>query len=360
MEKVLFDINFNKVRFYYPCKDGTSIDNFVIKLQSHFKEIFTGLNVKHCQCGVASIRQLSYDFSQYNIEWDAKFQPTNALREYVIKLFLDFDKVPFRLCNEKWVSDVDKSLTAGKKTDFDYNIQKADNLLSSFLRNNTYYYKLIVYSGIIPTSSWSHRSYVKIIIRLPTNALDIFSMMSISNLTEFGTNHKKEIKDEFCKIVENRNLDLSKLYDTKKERERIARLAENNVRKSIGLKDVGDSYVNETLLANILKKIFPDTIRQYKPKWLTKYSLDIFIPSLNIAVEYNGQQHYKPVKRFGGEEKLANQIKRDEFVRQKCTEYNVRLIEWHYETKITEQKVYDLFSKYVDFKTYVRQKTLFD
>lgn len=32
-----------------------------------------------------------------------------------------------------------------------------------------------------------------------------------------------------------------------------------------------------------------------------KAHIDFYIPSLNLAIEYNGIQHYKPVERFGGE-----------------------------------------------------------
>ena len=74
-------------------------------------------------------------------------------------------------------------------------------------------------------------------------------------------------------------------------------------------------------MLNITKKIFPDTIRQFSPKWIGKFQIDIYIPSLKIAVEYNGIQHYKAIEKFGGEVKLLQQQARDEFVREKCKEY---------------------------------------
>ena len=118
--------------------------------------------------------------------------------------------------------------------------------------------------------------------------------------------------------------------------------------------------VNETLLANITKKLFPDTIRQFSPKWIGKFQIDIFIPSLNIAVEYNGIQHYKPIERFGGQEKFIQQEKRDELVRRKCKEFNIILLEWHYSDKVNEKNVYDFYSKLVDIEGYIRPLTLFD
>ena len=81
---------------------------------------------------------------------------------------------------------------------------------------------------------------------------------------------------------------------------------------------------------------------------------------MNLAIEYHGEQHYKPIKRFGGEEKLLKQQKRDEHVRIKCKEYNVLLLEWHYLTKVNEESVYELYSKHIDIGNYKRPLTLFD
>lgn len=46
-----------------------------------------------------------------------------------------------------------------------------------------------------------------------------------------------------------------------------------------------------------LKKFFPDAIKQFKEKFLGKKELDIFIPSLNIGIEYDGQQWHTDIKK---------------------------------------------------------------
>lgn len=59
---------------------------------------------------------------------------------------------------------------------------------------------------------------------------------------------------------------------------------------------------------------------------------DFFIPYLNLYIEYNGAQHYKPVT-FGGislekaKEKLKKQIERDNILRVYCKENNINLLE---------------------------------
>lgn len=40
-------------------------------------------------------------------------------------------------------------------------------------------------------------------------------------------------------------------------------------------------------------------------------SYDFYLPTENLLIEYNGEQHYYPVKYFGGEEKFKKQIEHD-------------------------------------------------
>lgn len=64
---------------------------------------------------------------------------------------------------------------------------------------------------------------------------------------------------------------------------------------------------------NIIKTAFPDTqvLHQGCPKWLGKQRFDIYLPSYNIAIEYQGIQHFKPVDLFGGEEGFKQTVERD-------------------------------------------------
>ena len=61
------------------------------------------------------------------------------------------------------------------------------------------------------------------------------------------------------------------------------------------------------------------------------YSVDFWLPKYNIAIEYNGNQHYAPA-RFGGidleraERNFARQQERDRFVQEWCDNLNIRVI----------------------------------
>lgn len=53
---------------------------------------------------------------------------------------------------------------------------------------------------------------------------------------------------------------------------------------------------------------------------------DFFCKDYNLAIEYNGIQHYKPVVFFGGEEELLKTKERDERKRKYCENHNIKLI----------------------------------
>ncbi|MDO4200689.1 MAG: hypothetical protein Q4D25_00980 [Bacteroidales bacterium] len=65
----------------------------------------------------------------------------------------------------------------------------------------------------------------------------------------------------------------------------------------------------------------------------TKFRVDFWLEKLNTIIEYNGEQHYKPVSIFGGEERYSIQQERDESLRIFCRQNKITLIEipfWDY------------------------------
>lgn len=90
-------------------------------------------------------------------------------------------------------------------------------------------------------------------------------------------------------------------------------------------------WKSEQQVYAIVRKEYEDAIYQYRAEWLGRKSLDIYIPSLNTAIEYQGIQHYKPLEIFGGEENFKIQQQRDMEKKNLCAENGVRLIEWKYD-----------------------------
>lgn len=58
----------------------------------------------------------------------------------------------------------------------------------------------------------------------------------------------------------------------------------------------------------------------------TKLSFDFYLPEHQIAIEYNGIQHYQPVEHFGGEEKFKRRRLLDELKMEYCEINNIKLI----------------------------------
>lgn len=98
-------------------------------------------------------------------------------------------------------------------------------------------------------------------------------------------------------------------------------------------------------LFKMIRQLYPDTLYQYRPEWLGRQSLDLFIPSLQTAIEYQGVQHYLAVDFFGGEEALGKRQELDRIKREKCLENQVRLVEWPYEKAPTEKNVEELLGQ---------------
>lgn len=58
--------------------------------------------------------------------------------------------------------------------------------------------------------------------------------------------------------------------------------------------------------------------------------VDFYLPDYNAFIEYNGGQHYRPVKWFGGIEKFNEQQARDLALRLYCEQNKIKLIEIPY------------------------------
>lgn len=65
--------------------------------------------------------------------------------------------------------------------------------------------------------------------------------------------------------------------------------------------------------------------------------IDFYLPKYNTFIEYNGQQHYRPVKIFGGEGNFKKQLERDTYVREYCSKNKINLIEISYKDSISSK-----------------------
>lgn len=91
---------------------------------------------------------------------------------------------------------------------------------------------------------------------------------------------------------------------------------------------------SQTKLYERLKESFPNEEILFETGkdivWLEGQRFDIYFPKYNIAVEYNGIQHYIPKEYFGGQLGFKDTLKRDELKRAKCEKNNCVLFEIKY------------------------------
>ena len=127
------------------------------------------------------------------------------------------------------------------------------------------------------------------------------------------------------------------------------REAENQIRDLKGVARIGERWVNETLLFNYISLLFPQhTVqREASPTWLNRQRFDIYIPELNLAVEYQGKQHYVAVGLFGGEDGLKKTKERDK-EKLKLSKINgVDIVHFSYKDNLTEKLVVSRLKSYL-------------
>lgn len=83
--------------------------------------------------------------------------------------------------------------------------------------------------------------------------------------------------------------------------------------------------------------------------WIENQRFDIYFPKYNIAVEYNGIQHYIPVLQFGGEIGFNDTQKRDQLKREKCSQNKCKLFEVKYDyTEDDYSRLVEEIQKYIN------------
>lgn len=82
---------------------------------------------------------------------------------------------------------------------------------------------------------------------------------------------------------------------------------------------------SQTRVYEIFLKHFPTLIFEYSTDWIHPQRFDMYLKEYNIAIEYNGKQHYEPIGIFGGEEGFKNCQERDKRKMEKCLQNNCKL-----------------------------------
>jgi hypothetical protein len=127
------------------------------------------------------------------------------------------------------------------------------------------------------------------------------------------------------------------------------REVEDELRERFGYPKVGQQCVTETTLYKIVAMLFPDfeVIHHYRGSELEGLELDIWLPEINIGIEYQGEQHYKVIDHWGGKEGLEKRLENDKKKKRLCKKLGYHLIEFKYTEEITEQLVKKKIAKFI-------------
>ena len=116
---------------------------------------------------------------------------------------------------------------------------------------------------------------------------------------------------------------------------------ENMLRERFGYPKVGQQWVKETILFKMVCELFPSykVVHHYRGTELEGLELDVWLPELRLGIEYQGEQHYKIVKPWGGKRGLEKRIANDKKKRALCRRLGYRLVEIRYSEELSHQMV---------------------
>lgn len=92
----------------------------------------------------------------------------------------------------------------------------------------------------------------------------------------------------------------------------------------------------ENEISNILNELKIPFYRQHTFKeCINKRALpfDFYLPDYNVCIEYDGEQHFTPVEKFGGMESFTYITNNDEIKNKFCKENNITLLRISYKEK---------------------------
>ena len=172
--------------------------------------------------------------------------------------------------------------------------------------------------------------------------LKSFSKIQLYGCSECSGNKKHTIefvKEEFGKmgftVIDEEYKGSNKLLNVICQEGHKQKKRYSSIRDGDGCRSCNTNKSEECcreIVEDIFKKKFistrPDFLLNKKTKY--KLELDMYNEDLKFAIEYQGEQHYKPVKHWGGMKTLKSIQHRDKLKKELCIKNNVFLIEVPY------------------------------
>jgi len=208
---------------------------------------------------------------------------------------------------------------------------------SSTIHNNKYDYSLVEFNTI--------KDKVKIIC--PEHGIFIQSVSNHMNLKDGcpkcigrGFWNKENILKEFTNI--HLNMYDYSLVEFKGISHKVKIVCrshgpfDQNIHKHLsgqGCKLCKSTSKGEECIKLHLEKRGIKYIRQHgfdTCRYINRLSFDFYLPEYNTCIEFDGIQHFRPIKGFGGDKSFSDTIKRDKCKNDWCIENRVKLIRINY------------------------------
>ena len=210
-----------------------------------------------------------------------------------------------------------------------------DHMLSGsrlFCRCAQQYHAFILAQSTALVSQYAEGSWPQSVVSLLKNATyaeDVCHICLARKLSpeESASRYGASIETGFEVFVDQMQFDLG--VD--------ATSAKAEVKLLLGL----SRWVREAELYRIIRDLFPDqrVLREASPDWLGRMRLDIYLPGLKLAIEHQGEQHYRAISIFGGEEAHVLVLQRDALKRKLCKENGITVIDVRYDAPITKAAI---------------------
>jgi very-short-patch-repair endonuclease len=156
-------------------------------------------------------------------------------------------------------------------------------------------------------------------------------------------NHLNRTKEEINELLQSRSIELIDNHQKTNERrwfkchqcQHVWKTLVANVLFQTGCpacKNKNEKLFKQELYTNNLKFNYQVKLSDLDTSTDKKYVVDFYLPEFNTIIEYNGKQHYQPVKFNNISDELAmknfqQQQIRDEFVKSWCDNNNIKLIQ---------------------------------
>lgn len=144
---------------------------------------------------------------------------------------------------------------------------------------------------------------------------------------DYQRDHKEQI-NKWRREIWSKTESAKQLRKRSDERNKIRREEHRLLHPELHLPKLGKA--EDAIYDILVEKYGKDNVMRQKEinDGISLLFLDFYIPSLNMAIEYNGEQHYTPAKWWHWtKEDFENQVKRDERKRFYCNANGIRLIE---------------------------------